>query len=117
MPRYDFKCEYCGVQIEVVRPMSEGDQPWKCTCGKQMKRLFTAPKIGGCTEYYKPLVSDSLAVNPEQIPEHKRHFPDVEITPAGQPVFTNYKQHNNYLKKTGFVKHPQKIKNKGKKIR
>jgi len=117
MPRYDFKCEHCGTELEVVRPMSDSDKPWKCTCGKYMKRLISVPMIGGCTEYHRPLVSDSLAVSPDQIEEHKRYFPDVEVTKEGQPVFTNYKQHDSYLKKTGFVKHPQKIKNRGKKIR
>ena len=117
MPRYDFKCGHCGTELEVVRPMCDSDKPWKCTCGKQMKRVFGNFRIGGCTEYHRPLVSDSLAVNPCQIEEHKKMFPDIPMTGEGQPVFTNYKQHNDYLEKTGFIKERQKIRSKGKKIR
>jgi len=39
----------------------------------------------------------------------------VKMTPEGQPVFDNYRDHENYLKETGFVKAPGK-KKKGKRI-
>jgi len=64
----------------------------------------------------RPLVSDSLAVAPQQVEEHRRTFPDIPLTKEGQPVFTNYKQHENYLKKTGFVKLKSKVKRKGVRI-
>lgn len=66
--------------------------------------------------YSKPIVSDSLAISPDQIAEHGKHFPDVGLTSEGQPIFENYKQHDNYLRKTGFIKNRQKLKPKGKRI-
>jgi hypothetical protein len=66
----------------------------------------------GQREYATPLVSQSLAMSPEQIGEHRRLFPDVQVTPDGCPVFTSFSQHDAYLKKTGFQKLPGKRKAK-----
>jgi hypothetical protein len=82
--------------------------------GPLMGRDFAAEGGGGYTTgvYARVRVSDSLAMSPEQIPEHKRLFPDVDVRPDGRPVFENVKQHDNYLKKTGFRKLRQKTKTK-----
>ena len=67
--------------------------------------------------YDKPIVSSSMAINPEQIAEHKATFPDIAVTPEGCPVLDNYSQHEAYLEKTGFVKHPGKrVNNSGKRV-
>lgn len=115
MPLYTYVCPVCGIQEEKHLPMNH-KKPQHCTQDMVRDYQADAPNIGGCTEYHKPLVSDSLAVNPDQINEHKKEFPDIEITPAGQPIFTNFKQHDGYLKKTGFRKVPQRIRRKGTKI-
>jgi hypothetical protein len=83
-------------------------------CGASAIRDYSGCSIGN-TEYAKPLHSDSLAMNPNQVSEHRKKFPDVEVDKQGRPVFRNFKQHDRYLKKTGFVKVPQKTKRKGKK--
>ena len=114
MPQYDFACE-CGHKQSVIWPMSRSNELLKCVqCGGQMYREynFHTPK----DSYSKPIASDSLAINPEQIPEHRKKFPDVNVLPDGRPVFDNYKQHDDYLKKTGFIKKRQKIKIKGERI-
>jgi hypothetical protein len=79
-----------------------------------MGRDFAAEGGGGYTtgEYGRDLVSNSLAMSPLQIAEHKRMFPDIEVRPDGRPVFKNFKQHDNYLRKTGFKKVRQKTKAK-----
>ncbi|GAH08477.1 unnamed protein product [marine sediment metagenome] len=81
-------------------------------CGGKIVKANVRGSVfhAGNKDYKKPLVSDSLAIHPSQITEHKKVFPDVEVTPEGQPVFTNYKQHQKYLDKAGFVKQPQKTK-------
>jgi len=114
MPEYKFACD-CGNRESVIWPMKDSGKILKCSkCGQDMYREYNF-SIGGDT-YSKPIVSDSLAISPEQIPEHRQHFPDVEVTPEGQPVFENYKQHESYLQKTGFVKERQKLKPKGKRV-
>jgi hypothetical protein len=56
--------------------------------------------------------SESLAINPDQIAEHRKHFPDVDVLPNGVIHFTSFKQHDNYCEKTGFAKQTQKLKPK-----
>lgn len=90
-------------------------------CPECDREMYTAYIKGstfnaGNKEYGKPLVSDSLAMHPSQISEHNKLFPDIRVTPEGQPMFDNYQQHDKYLKTCGFRKIPQKIKAKGKKI-
>jgi putative FmdB family regulatory protein len=115
MPCYGFHCNECGTEIEVMRPMSESDKDEICSeCGKPMVREFGFRVSGG--EYSRAIVSDSLAISPTQIAEHKKHFPDIKVTPEGQPVFDSFKEHDAYLRKTGFVKHPGKGKRRAKRI-
>ncbi len=67
----------------------------------------------GVGKYAKGVVSQALAISPEQIEEHRKLFPGVEVLPDGCIKFDSYKQHDNYLKKAGFQKSPQKLKGLG----
>ena len=86
------ECPYCGCKdVEVLGDvdMSEfGIQPFN---------------VGNAT-YGKSLISDSLAINPSQIAEHREKFPNVEVLPDGRLKFDDFKTHNDYLEKTGFTK-------------
>ncbi len=88
------------------------------TCGKRgyvgKKRGYTIGIRG--KEYFHPLHSDSLAINPIQIAEHRALFPDVNIDGEGRPIFENFRQHDDYLEKCGFHKQDQRIKPKGRRI-
>jgi hypothetical protein len=67
-------------------------------------------------EYFHPLHSDSLAINPSQIAEHRALFPNIKIDTEGRPIFENFRQHDDYLNKCGFQKQEQRIKPKGVRI-
>ena len=45
MPAYDFRCESCGHEFEVVAPMAQSDKPRVCpSCSSNMtKRRYTSP--------------------------------------------------------------------------
>ena len=122
MPFYLFECSDCNTNEEIFCAISErpregtGTYPKCSKCGEEMNRDYGSTHIGGNKEYGTPLASDSLAMNPDQIPEHNRMFPDVKVLPDGRPVFENFKQHDKYLKATGFRKIPKKIKPKGIRI-
>ena len=120
MPRYCFICSECNSKKIVVRSMNRSNVPTMCSCGATtMRRNFRAemPLVGaGKRSYHRPIVSDSLAMNPDQIPEHRRLFPDVQVTSEGQPVFDNFESHEKYLEKCNIVKEPQKKKKRGKRI-
>lgn len=115
MPIYPYRCK-CGNAEEFIDAIKNCSKERKCSvCGKKMYRVYSFNV--GDKEYAKPLHSDSLAITPAQVAEHKKHFPDIKIDDECRPIFESYKQHDNYLKKTGFVKEPQKIRNRGKKIK
>lgn len=105
MPLYEYQCEKCGHVLEIMRGMSE-DKPEVLSCdacgGGIARRIFSF--ASGNKEYSKPIISQSLAINPSQAAEHRQHFPDIELKDNQFPVFENYQQHDRYLEKTGFVK-------------
>lgn len=68
--------------------------------------------VGGDVIYGRTKYSDSLAMSPTQVAEHKKLFPDIKIDDQCRPGFDSFRQHDNYLKKCGFGKLPQKIKSK-----
>lgn len=41
MPIYEFKCDECGAQREIVRPISESGLPLICECERVMRRKFS----------------------------------------------------------------------------
>lgn len=119
LPRYCYLCPNCDDEIEVVRPMNLSDVSVVCPCGAKMNRDFPAERVlvgAGKRSYHKPIISDSLAMNLNQIPEHRRLFPDVQVTSEGQPVFDNFESHEKYLKTCNIVKEPQRKKKRGKRI-
>jgi hypothetical protein len=98
--------------------MAQSDLAPACYfCNSKMDRDFQADLFHTSDDSYQtPIVSDSMAISMDQIAEHKRECPDIEITGEGQPVFRSYKQHEAYLKKTGFTKSPKKKRLNEKKI-
>jgi len=117
MPIYTFVCPECGLKNLHARHMKNADKKCICSCGADMRRDFQADLFNsGNKEYGKTKFSDALAISPEQVTEHKKLFPDIPIDNQCRPGFDNYKQHDNYLEKTGFRKKRQKIRKRGKRI-
>lgn len=110
MPVYDYECDDCGEQVQEMRSIADRRNESECLlCGGNMSKvILSAAAIHG--NYDRPIVSDSMAVSIDQIAEHKRLFPDIRITDQGQPIMENFTQHEAYLKKSGLIKWPGKIK-------
>jgi hypothetical protein len=66
--------------------------------------------------YDKPIISDSLAVGLDQIADHKRQYPDIDVTDQGQLVFDKFSTHEKYLIDTKHIKHPGKSRRRTKKV-
>ncbi len=116
MPIYPFKCKECGAENEVCQSMELATDERICLeCGHKMRRVYSFHAVSKGRDYHRPIVSNSLAMTPSQIPEHRKLFPEIEVTREGQPVFDNYKKHDEYLKKVGMVKQPGKSRMKSKK--
>lgn len=44
MPLYPYRCDHCGLEFEVSRPMSKASDPANCPMdGEPGVRIFTAP--------------------------------------------------------------------------
>ena len=83
-----------------------------CKCGEPNYLVYT--NRGFHTDGGYKLISAALAISPPQIRAHKKMYPNVGVLPDGQLQFTSFRSHDKYLEQTGFVKHPQKVKVKGK---
>lgn len=89
----------------------------ECECGEQMVRDYGSERANiGDREYRRPIHSDALAIMPHQVAEHKRRFPDVKLDAECRPIFDSYRKHDAYLKANGYVKRPQRIRSRGKKV-
>lgn len=120
MPRYCYLCPECGEYAEIIKPIKHAKMPWYCSkCGVKTNRSFRAEGVlvgAGKRSYHKPIVSNSMAMNPNQIAEHRKLFPDIQVTKEGQPVFNNFADHEAYMKKCNIEKVPQKKRKKGRRI-
>ena len=63
--------------------------------------------------YKKPIHSDALGMQPDQVAEHREKFPNIEIDNQNRPVFTNRADHDKYMEKCGIVKHASSNKKRG----
>ena len=101
---FDLLCKECGYRI---RDAKDSDYrlvdeqlrfPYCPMCGTIMYHVTS----GANGDYNH--TSDSLAIHPDDIPEHRQKFPGVEITPDGRPQFTSTRQQEKYAEKCGFYK-------------
>ncbi len=107
---HHFTCDDCVITVEDTNTKGVHSCP---RCGGDMRWNLN---IGIHGNYKNPIHSDSLAINPSQRAEHEKLFPNIRIDKQNRPVFENYVDHENYLKKTGHVKLPKKIKPKSERI-
>lgn len=122
MPQYLYLCERCGHEHVDTRGMNDPEPQFRCvSCADEgldqliMKRNYVKEGTNvGIHEYAKPLESHSLAIHPDQIPEHRREHPEIDVRRDGVILFRDTQQHDKYLKKIGWEKRPQKRNRRGK---
>lgn len=114
MPAYSYICFRCAATSEIIKSMADSDEPEECSrCFGLLRRDYQADSANiGIKEYSSTFASDSLAISPDQIPEHRKIFPDIEVLPDGRPTFRDTNQHSKYLAKIGWDKVPAKRKRK-----
>ncbi|KKN72402.1 hypothetical protein LCGC14_0411150 [marine sediment metagenome] len=112
---YPFKCEGCGLTVDFVCPYAElkGKDKTCINCSAKLVRDWHAgmPRVYK-DSYTKPIHSDSLAIHPEQVEEHRRLYPKIPLDEKCRPVFENYPDHDEYLEQTGHVKQSGRRKRK-----
>jgi putative FmdB family regulatory protein len=108
MPLYMFVCTKCSKQQDIFMPSDDRNKYRQCYCGSTLKRIIGAPNVGRV--YGSTFWSQSLAISPDQVDEHKKLFPDVKVRTDGCIGFDSVREHAEYCEKTGFEKMPQKKK-------
>ncbi len=98
---HQFICDSCGNSITDTSAKAVH----VCACGKNMR--WDLKGIGIPLGDYNH-TSDSLAIHPADIPEHRKLYPGIEVTPEGQPKFTSMRQQEKYaVKSAGCYKKRQ----------
>ena len=110
MVTHRFVCDDCRVCVE------DTDTKIVHLCGKCGQEMRWDIKLG-CLDGDYTHISDSLAISPDQIAEHRAHFPDVNVLPDGRIEFDSVRQHSNYIDKCGFCKHSPKLKPKSERLK
>lgn len=118
MPFFNFKCDVCGFERDTLRGVSRIEEEVLCQeCGGSTTVIgesennlnFVVDPHAGGKFYPHEFHSDALGMAPSQVAEHKRLFPEIPIDSECRPVFTNFKDHDNYLTATGFSKQKQRV--------
>ncbi len=110
MVTHTFICAKCDQSIDDTQAQKEHFCP---KCGEDMAWDLSGIGISDGDYHH---VSDSLAIHPDQIPEHRELFPDIEVTPDGCPTFTSPKQQEKYANACDFDKKPQRGRKLGRVI-
>lgn len=80
MPLYDWKCQACDAQVEVLRPMWQALEPQICTCGMSMVQQLSAAHVSPDIAPYQAVAGDR----------------------AGEYI-TSRREHREFLKRNRFV--------------
>jgi len=110
MALHNFICDDCNIVIEDSNTKTIHRCP---KCGKDLRWDCNIAIHGN---YKHPIHSDALAISPTQRAEHEKRFPNIRLDGQCRPIFNNFTQHEKYMEDCGIIKHPQKIKVKGKQI-
>ena len=89
-----FVCDDCGVEVQDTSTKEIHRCP---KCGQDM-RWDLGGNVSAGGDYRH--TSDSLAIHPDDIPEHRKLYPGIEVTSEGQPQFTSARQQEKYAEKS-----------------
>ena len=110
MPQYCYKCECCGRKAIFFLSVADRNSPPPVVCGPgepqpycRLVRDILAEQGSDRGDYQKPILSISMAFDSQDVAEHRRRHPGVELVVdrAGRtayPKFTSLSQKRKYLK-------------------
>ena len=103
MPRYCFECPICHGRKEVTRSMKDSNLSEICSCGVPMDRDYVAEHSAVRGDYNDPIESISMAFNTQDLAEHRRRHPGIELKVdmpghTAYPIFRSLSQKRAYLK-------------------
>lgn len=103
MPIYDYKCNKCGKETEQVRSIDDRNSPFKCKCGGKLKRVWSNPHHINATMVNNERWSETMGINPDQIPEAMKLFPGSEYHPETGALKIKNRKHKLFeMKRRGY---------------
>jgi len=118
MPIYVYKCPACAHTDEFFKTMAESNTEETCpVCSETMVKDLRANLPHAAPDSYaRPIHSDALGIRSDQVEEHKRLYPDVQLDSQNRPILDSYRKHEAYMEKRGIVKQPALHQKRGTRI-
>lgn len=101
MPIYDYRCGTCGADFEEYAKVADYEKPSKCECGGDAPRMIGLPNTP-MAGYDRPIHSNAMGINPNQVAEVQKRFPDRKYDGTGARIFRNHHERGKALKAEGF---------------
>lgn len=92
MPLYDWKCEGCGKQREVLRSVADCRIPEFCECGIPMIRQLTAAYVQGDIAPYMAVAGDRAGKYITSRKEHRQFLKRNRLVEIGDAPVKSTKQ-------------------------
>ena len=98
----------CGEEKDIPRPDRDKDLPVVCKCGARMESGLKRVRFAVRGDYNRPIVSTSMAFNTQDVAEHRKRFPNIELrideaSKTAHPVLKSLTQKREYLRSRGFI--------------
>jgi putative FmdB family regulatory protein len=109
MPLYDFLCPNCGNTASEYRPLAQFNDPMVCElCQEVMDHDIVAQHASVRGNYARPIRLESMGfiADPEDVAEHRRRFPDVDLVfedGSAIPIIRSLGQKKAYFKAAGLA--------------
>lgn len=111
MLQYNLICKKCGHTI--IDPqdsdyrMEDGERyfPYCSICNNIMCNDVAG--VGSAGDYEH--ISESLGISPQDIEEHRKNWPNIEVLPDGRLKFRSVIEQERYANHFGLDKQPQRI--------
>jgi putative FmdB family regulatory protein len=87
MPLYDWKCQACDAQVEILRPMNQALESVHCACGGTMTQQLSAAHVSPDIAPYRAVAGDRAGEYITSRREHREFLKRNRFTEVGnEPV-------------------------------
>lgn len=106
MPFYWYKCK-CGKEFDSFSSIKKRNKPQKCpSCGGKATRDIASEfaNFGRVNELMvdRPRYSDAMGINPDQLNEFRKHYPDSVYDDEGRLLVRNRAHKKREMKRRGY---------------